>query len=155
MGDAVVSSLLLETDSDGRFSHTELSTAAGLLTLHPESDGTVHGNTVGEHGIGHLVGLPWDPDGLFLVEGSAIAVAAAALHAGSRVAVGSTSALPAVVASLDLGLSGEDMPVRRPSAATWQIGGQPTLTVDERGLPVLVDGIDWPLEAAGAGDPAR
>ena len=34
----VVSSLLLETDPDGRFSHTELATPAGLLTLHPEGN---------------------------------------------------------------------------------------------------------------------
>ena len=36
--------LLLETAPDGSFSHLELATPAGLLTLHPEGDGTLHGN---------------------------------------------------------------------------------------------------------------
>src|SRR5689334_12470317 len=43
-------SLLLETDPDGRFNHLELSTEGGLLTLHPEGDGTLHGNAVVDHG---------------------------------------------------------------------------------------------------------
>ena len=50
-GEGIRSSLLLELDPDGRFSHLELSTAAGLLTLHPEPDGTLHGNAVTAEGI--------------------------------------------------------------------------------------------------------
>ena len=59
-GSGVRSSLLLELDPDGRFSHLELSTAAGLLTLHPEGDGTIHGNAVTTAGLTHVIGLPWD-----------------------------------------------------------------------------------------------
>ena len=55
----VVSSLLLESFTDRRFAHLELSTAAGLLTLHPESDGTLHGNAVLTDGVDHIVGLAW------------------------------------------------------------------------------------------------
>src|SRR5262249_7602181 len=58
---AIRSSLLLELDPEGRFSHLELSTGAGLLTLHPEGDGTLHGNSVTSAGVGHVVALPWDP----------------------------------------------------------------------------------------------
>ena len=42
----VVSSLLLELDPSGRFSHLELARADGLWTFHPETDGTIHGKSV-------------------------------------------------------------------------------------------------------------
>ena len=57
--EGIVARLLLETDPDGRFAHLELSTAAGLLTLHPEGDGTLHGNAVTADGVEHVVGVPW------------------------------------------------------------------------------------------------
>ena len=74
----LVSSLLLETDPERRFSHMELSTPAGLLTLHPEADGTLHGNAIRADGIEHIAGLPWTTAGLLLVDGSPVAVATAA-----------------------------------------------------------------------------
>lgn len=143
---AVVSSLLLETDLTGRFSHTELSTAAGLLTLHPEGDGTIHGNTVGAGGIGHVVGLPWEPDGLLLVEGSPIASTAAALHARARVAAGRPASVAAIRVGLDLRLTSGPLAVERRTDGTWLLGPEPPLRLDERGLPILIDGADWPLE---------
>jgi len=142
---AVISSLLLETDPDGRFSHTELSTAAGLLTLHPEGDGTIHGNTVGADGIGHVVGLPWDRDGLLLVEGSAIAMAAAVNRLRAR-PPGAEVEIPAIIVGLDLALTEGTATVARVGASVWRVGDAPALTLDGRGLPVLADGSDWPLE---------
>src|SRR5436189_2001251 len=59
LDESVVSSLLLELDPDGRFSHLELATTAGLLTLHPEGDGTLHGNAVTADGVHHVVAVPW------------------------------------------------------------------------------------------------
>ena len=41
----------------GSFSHLELATPAGLLTLHPEGDGTLHGNAIEAGGIRHVAGL--------------------------------------------------------------------------------------------------
>ncbi|HEU0235439.1 MAG TPA: hypothetical protein VFR14_03245 [Candidatus Limnocylindrales bacterium] len=143
---AVISSLLLETDPDGRFSHTELSTAAGLLTLHPEGDGTIHGNTVGADGIGHVVGRPWDRDGLLLVEGSPIATIAAIDRLRARIAGGMTVELAAIVVGLDLGLTFGPVTVERTWAGIWRVGDGPSLVHDELGLPVLAEGSDWPLE---------
>jgi len=74
---AVVSSLLLELDPMRRFSHLELATAAGLLTLHPEGDGSLHGNAVEATGVRHVVAVPWQPDDLLVVAGSPISRGAA------------------------------------------------------------------------------
>jgi hypothetical protein len=145
-GGAVVSSLLLETDPDGRFSHLELSTTAGLLTLHPEDDGTIHGNTVGEAGVAHVVGLPWEADGLLVVEGSAIAATAAVAVARGHVAPGGSIGLGAIVVGLDLRLRPEPVTVERRAAEVWLVGDEPPLRLDDRGLPILDDGADWPLE---------
>src|SRR5689334_6864494 len=71
-GGAVRHSLLLELDPDGRFSHLELSTAAGLLTLHPEGDGTLHGNAVTGDGVRHIAGWAWDAERAIEVEGSVV-----------------------------------------------------------------------------------
>lgn len=130
----VISSLLFETDPAGRFSHTELSTAAGLLTLHPEPDGTIHGNTVTADGVRHVVGLPWATDGIVLVEGSTITAAAAARLIATTPAANARAILRI---GLDLGC---------------RVGeGQPSEELDRvsaDGLPDLADGADWPLETA-------
>ncbi len=78
MGEGIRSSLLLELDPEGRFSHLELSTPVGLLTLHPEADGTLHGNAVTSTGVDHVRGLPWSSDVIVIVDGSAVCRAIAA-----------------------------------------------------------------------------
>jgi hypothetical protein len=119
-GEAIRSSLLLELDPGGRFSHLELSTPAGLLTLHPEGDGTLHGNAVTADGVHHVAGLPWDADGSIVVEGSAVCVA---VTRGRR----------AIAIGLDLALREVD-------------GLAPPGDVDRTGLPALDDDETWPLE---------
>lgn len=126
---AIVHSLLLETFPDGRFAHLELSTPAGLLTLHPEGDGTLHGNAVTADGVRHVVGLPWPTGAVVLVEGSIVARAAAAVGAD-----GLTS-LPAVVVSPELTLASGM--VDRQSIGEG---------LDAEGLPWLDEGASWPLE---------
>ena len=118
--EAIRSSLLLELDPDGRFSHLELSTAAGLLTLHPEGDGTLHGNAVIAGGVRHVTGLPWDPDGTVLLDGSAVCRAAARGRGG--IAIG-----------LDLDVR-PDVDFGTPRNA------------DPAGLPLLDEAVGWPLE---------
>jgi hypothetical protein len=122
----LITSLLLETNPDGRFAHIELSTAAGLLTLHPEADGTLHGNVVTTLGIRHVVGLPWTPGSVVLVEGSVLASAAA-----MRTLVGNAADGVRITLELDVVVTREAV----------------SLEVDEDGLPVLDDGAAWPLEA--------
>ena len=122
-GEGIRSSLLLELDPDGRFSHLELSTAAGLLTLHPEGDGTLHGNRVTIDGVHHLRS-PWDPSTVVLVEGSSVCIAAAPrggpTHGWLRI-------------RRDLGLERTTDPID-------------PIAVDADGLPVLDEGAIWPLE---------
>jgi hypothetical protein len=125
----VVHSLLLELDPDGRFAHLELTTAAGLLTLHPEGDGTLHGNAVTPAGITHVRGLPWQPDDVILIEGSVVCRAVAGQWQLARELDG----LDAVRVEADLSLTRK----RATDAAP---------PVDGRGLPVLQDSREWPLE---------
>jgi hypothetical protein len=125
-GDAIRSSLLLELDPDGRFNHLELATAAGLLTLHPEADATLHGNSVTSSGIRPVAGLEWDRDGAIWLSGSSICVAAGRRRDGSR-----------AVTWLDVGLD-LTLEMRR-SRPDWTL-------VDANGLPVLAEGATWPLE---------
>jgi hypothetical protein len=126
---AVVHSLLLELAPDGRFAHLELTTEAGLLTLHPEGDGTLHGNAVTQAGITHVRGLPWQPDDVILIEGSVVCRAVAGQWQLARELDG----LGAVRVEADLSLARE----RATDAAA---------PVDGRGLPVLEESREWPLE---------
>ncbi|HET9519709.1 MAG TPA: hypothetical protein VFO73_01535 [Candidatus Limnocylindrales bacterium] len=126
---AVRSSLLLELDSEGRFSHLELSTEAGLLTLHPEGDGTLHGNAVTSEGVRHVMGWPWDRDRAIWVRGSSICLAAGRRPDGTR-----------AVEWLDIDRDLRVETVVRTMRPDWSL-------VDAEGLPVLEDGTTWPLEA--------
>jgi hypothetical protein len=122
----LISSLLLETHPDGRFAHLELSTSAGLLTLHPEGDGTLHGNVVTILGIRHVSGLAWAARSVVLVEGSVIASAAAMRTLAGAAADG-------VRITLDLDVVAVHEPV--------------SVEVDADGLPALDNAASWPLEA--------
>ena len=125
----VRSSLLLELDADGRFSHLELSTAAGLLTLHPEEDGTLHGNAVTADGVRHVAEWLWERDRAIWLRGSAICLAAGRRPDGTR-------AVTWMDIDLDLRLEAVAL-VMRPD---WS-------RVDSGGLPLLDEGRTWPLEA--------
>ena len=122
----LITSLLLETHPDGRFAHIELSTATGLLTLHPEADGTLHGNVITEAGIRHIEGLPWTPRSIVLVDGSALGSAAALRTLVDGVAHGVRISLELDVVAIHEAISVE---------------------VDDDGLPMLADAAAWPLEA--------
>jgi len=148
-------SLLLETDPDGHFAHLELSTPAGLLTLHPEGDGRLHGNAVVDHGeahlrdatgVEHVRGLVWPQDGVVIVEGSLIC-RLAAIHALKDV-VEPFSSRSQAAAWIPLTLWLEIRPIRveRIDERRWRFGGGDPLEVDARGLPVVETGTTWPLE---------
>ena len=124
----VAHSLLLELDPDGRFAHLELSTPSGLLTLHPEGDGTLHGNAVTAAGIRHVAGLAWAAHDVVLVAGSRVCAAVAA--APRPEAAGLRTALHIAP---DLGLS-------RRTVTDQDVGA------DDRGLPRLGEARTWPLE---------
>lgn len=144
-------SLLLETDPDGQFSHLELAVPRALLTLHPEGDGTMHGNRVeaGGTGVGHLVGLPFGPDGLVLLEGSPVAAAALILALGDAVASEGSVRRPAVIVDGAARVHPDrSILVERRSTTAWHIGAGEglDLEIDDRGLPILDRAAIWPLE---------
>jgi hypothetical protein len=148
-GDAVAHSLLLETAGDGRFSHLEFARAGGLWTFHPEGDGTLHGNHVDPRGqaVRHVVGLPFGPDDLLLVEGSPLSAAAIAWHLASSVTDGGSTTSAGVV----LRASGEldtvpAIGIERLAAGRWRVGAGHPFEIDAGGLPVLADGETRPLE---------
>jgi hypothetical protein len=125
VGEGIRSSLLLELDAEGRFSHLELSTAAGLLTLHPEGDGTLHGNAVTSNGVEHIRGLPWAPRVHIALEGSSVCAAIAGSQGSAQ--------LDALRIGLELSLS------------RGRVAGDPGKATPS-GLPNLADGTTWPLE---------
>jgi hypothetical protein len=145
-GEGMAHSLLLETDPDGRFSHLELSTMSGLLTLHPEGQAALHGHSVVSDGVEHVQGERWDADGIVLVEDSVVC-RVAAVHALDRLIEASSSkGHLAVVIPATLWLEIVPVRVERIVADTWRFGAEEPFIVDERGLPSLVGGEIWPLE---------
>lgn len=114
---------LIEIDPSGRFARLELETAAGMLTLHPAGGGaTAHGNVVRSDRVDPL-GVPWTADAGILVEPDPFA---SALLRGGRARL--------VIAG-DLTVSVDDD------------GAGPTLPgLDVRGVPRLLEAIEWPLE---------
>jgi len=143
--------LLLEVDPDGRISRVELTTAAGLLTLHPEADETeLHGNVATADGMRHLT-FAWSPDHALQVEGRPLASAVAARHLGSRIRVGEGTQVPVIVIDAALLPRPAVAHVERPAEDRWLFerdGVVERFTLDADGVPIgLADAVDWPLEA--------
>ncbi len=150
-GRGVRHALLFETGPDRRFAHLELATPAGLLTLHPEGGGSLHGNVVDAAGVRHVVGLPWDPDGLIELESSAVTPAAGAwlLDAGgSGPGTARRRAVTLLRIAAGLGLEVHRAAVERAWDGSWGVAGAARFVADADGLPVLEDASSWPLELA-------
>lgn len=149
VGSAVVHALLLETDGHGRFTHLELARVDGLWTLHPEPDRTLHGNHVGrgEGGIRHFVGLSFEHEDVFIVEGSPISLAAAVYPRRASIIGGSSEDVPGVVVRVAGELDQVDsIHIERLSQTRWRVADGTPFEVDETGLPVLQGGQTRPLE---------
>ena len=129
-GGAVAWTLLYETDAEGRFAHLELATAGGLATLHPEPDGTLHGNTVDAAGVHHIRGVPFAPGTSLVVSGSTV-VGAAVAASVTRARAG----MAAVVL---------DPMTLRLDARSVHPDDLTTTAAD--GTPALDDAVSWPLE---------
>ncbi len=155
-GEGIAHSLLLETDPAGRFSHLELSTPSGLLTLHPEPDGTLHGHAIVSDGVEHVAGLDWEPDALVVIEDSVACVMAAAHLLRPTLTAGSSLARHAAWIPPTLWVEIRPIRVGRVAGGSWQLGADGPIEMDPTGLPLLVGGETWPLdeadEAASTGD---
>lgn len=151
----LVGSLLLEVDVDGRPERIELATTSGLLTLHPERDGELHGNAIAGDGVRHFT-LPWSSEHELEGEPLPVTGAVTALRVGRRLPPGEGTDVPVVVVGDDLTVREAMRRYRRLDATTWQVDGDDAtrvLVVDDRGMPVwetLAEpstGVgDWPLE---------
>ena len=148
-GEAVRHALLLETDPSGRFSHLELATAAGLWTLHPEGDGTLHGNHVDPRDttVRHVTGWPFGPQDWVIVSGSPIAAAAIAWYESAVVPPKEGVARAGVVLGRDGRLTADPViRLERASARGWRIVPGDPFEVTEDGAPVLAAGGGADLE---------
>jgi len=150
---AITHALLLEVDAGGRPSKIELTTPAGMLTLHPEEgSGRLHGNVVTAEGVRHLA-LAWSDQHGLEVEGRPIASAVTAHRLASSTPVGEGRTVPVVVIDADLSVVDETRRYTRLGAGEWRVESVAdeapawVLRIDGRGVPhVPDDEREWPLE---------
>jgi hypothetical protein len=150
---AVTHALLLEVRPDGRLSRLELTTPAGMLTLHPDEAGRVlHGNAVGADGVRHLR-LAWSDEHGVEVADRPIAAAVTAHRLAGSVAVGEGRDVPVLRIGVDLGIVPARQRYDRIGEGEWRIAPLTdgaaafAMRIDERGIPTsLEDAAEWPLE---------
>ena len=137
----------LETDPDGQFLGLESASPPGLLTLHREPDGSVHGNRVSERGVDHLT-VEAPAPGAVLIGGTELGVAillGALPHPVSRVT------LDVLEIFDDLGVRIASAAIRADAEGIWEVR---TNRLSRRahigadGLPESAerDAESWPLE---------
>ena len=136
---------------DGRFSHLELARADGLWTLHPEADGTLHGNHVdrASAGSGTSTAWPFGPDdaarrrGLAVSRGGGRLASRPSVGRGGRGDVGpASSSRPTARSSASASIARR---AARPTAPGGSGRGSRSRSTTT-GLPVLADGQTRPLE---------
>ena len=145
---SITTLVLLEVDLRGRPSRLELTTRAGMLTLHPARDGReIHGNVVSSAGRGvrHLA-FPWGPEHELELVGRPGPTIVALHRRQSSVPVGSSVEAEVLVIGLDLDVVAGRRRFERLSAARWRVSPPDTeFEVDPDGLPV--GGTRWALES--------
>ena len=145
-----VRSLLLETDSQGSWIRLEISAAEGLLSLHPEGDGSIHGNLTSKLGVRHLSPGKIKPARVD-VPGPLIAEAALCWALTRQLKVGEGRTIQLAVVTDNLGVAMADLSAERRTTATWELrdGDRRRLVeLDDNGLPVAHVGAEhWPLES--------
>jgi hypothetical protein len=148
----LVRSLLLEVSTAGRPSRLEVTTRAGLLTLHPEPDEPeIHGNVVGGDQVRHLA-FVWSADHELLVLDSPASATVTLRRLADLVVVGARRTLDVLEIDDDLGPRPARWSFERVAGHAWHLRDdlgriERRLTLDEDGRPVLREAITWPLEA--------
>lgn len=147
---SITHGLLLEVDLGGRPTRLELTTPAGLLTLHPDgASAMLHGNVVTPGGVRHIA-LPWGTEHGLSVDGRPIADAVTAHRLAGSLGVGERRSVDVVAIGADLAVRQATVEFERRGQADWRLSGPAgdrTLTIDPRGVPVgLIDATEWPLE---------
>jgi hypothetical protein len=117
---------LIERATDGTLRRLEISFVGGLLTFHPDPDGTgAHGNIVTTEGV-RPIATPWRPGWGVGILGDPF---------GSAIG----------------GWTGSGFVIdERSDGVLWREPGPHAdvraLPIDARGVPVLDGGVEWPLE---------
>jgi hypothetical protein len=148
----LVRALLLETSPAGRPTRLELTTPAGLLTLHPApDDSTLHGNVVGVDGVRHLT-FSWGPEHELLVLGSPASATVTLRHLVGHVVVGANRTLDLLRIDDDLDPRPGRWSFERVARHGWHLRDtagpeERRLTLDDDGRPTLANAVTWPLEA--------
>jgi len=156
--DTLLSALLLETDAADRLSRLEVASAAGLLTLHPGSDGaSLHGNVVDDDGIDHIA-VGWSPEHVVLSFDEPILVAACLRMVTEEAAIGGSRHVPVqFVDAASMAVQPGEVVVQRLDEGAWRLvdpaseldGGhtvERTVRLDDDGLVELPGASSWPLE---------
>jgi hypothetical protein len=143
-------SLTLETDGQGAWQRLEIGGSSGLLSLHPESDGSIHGNVASRTGIRHLsLGVVKPPR--VDVPGSLVAEAALCWSMARHVRVGERKTITVASIAEPVSVALSELTVDRRTTGTWELtdGDRRRLVeIDDAGLPVAHVGSErWPLEA--------
>ena len=148
----LLESRVLEVDDAGRPARLEIANVSGVLTLHPEPSGGLHGNVVTPTGVRH-VALDWSDAHEIAVDRSPIATSVIAYRLSGFVPVGQGQDVQVAVVTENLEVKPGTRRFERISDSSWRIEGgeRPrSLTIDERGIPTWPDGdgdaIEWPLE---------
>jgi hypothetical protein len=148
-GSAIVRSLLLETDNQGNWQRLEMNSAEGLVTLHPEGDGSIHGNIASRSGVQHISLGKLKPARLD-VAGSLVVEAALCWSLTRQLRVGERRVIQVVSVAEPVSVTLSELTIERRTTATWEItdGARRRLVeLDDDGLPVAhVGGDHWPLE---------
>jgi hypothetical protein len=144
----IARSLLLETDNQGGWQRLEISSAEGLLTLHPEGD-SIHGNLAARSGVQHLSLGRLKPARVD-VPGSLVAEAALCWSLTRQVRVGERRAIQVVSVAEPVSVAISELTVDRRTTATWELNDgshRRLVELDDDGLPVAHVGADhWQLE---------
>jgi hypothetical protein len=148
----ITHAVLIEVGTDLRPSRLELTTEAGMLTLHPERDGrSAHGNVVHRGGVRPLA-LPWSPDHEFEVIGRPIGTLIMLRRMARLVRVGEGETVPVLAIDPGLTVRVGTRVVRRLTEGRWEVadlaaGRSIVQELDGLGLPPLATGArEWPLE---------
>lgn len=142
-GGAIVTHTL-ETDPAGRFVRLESASGSGLLTLHREVDGSVHGNRIQPSGVDHLA-IPAPAPERALVGSSTVGTGALVAGLGP---IDGPSGIDVIEVLDDLGVRIAGCSVSRGDGGAWEVrtGRRVSrIRVDDDGLPVG-EGESWPLE---------
>ncbi len=152
-GGSLHRSLLLEVSPAGAPTRLELTTEAGLLTLHPDIEGReLHGNVVTTSGVRHLR-FDWSFEHELFVVGSPAGAAVALRRFADILAVGEARPVPVVWIDDALEPRPGAWQVTRTGSDAWELrdlDGTETrpIRVDEDGIPILPRAERWPLEMA-------